>query len=164
MAAALSSRAQSSSQKDPWQCWAPATRSGAASPASRWDTTIAKPLVPAEGRRGLEQVTRFTLCCQTLADPFQAVPFHVSPSPSLTRGPVRRPCPLSPGLSLLVLWHMEAVMSQGAAARVRGFPSDTPAFSPARAAVARGFLQRGECFLSAARGQRRAASLTEVNH
>lgn len=59
---------------------------------------------------------------------------------------------------------MEATMSQGTAARTWGFPPDTPAFSPAHATVAGGILQRGECFLSAAQGQRRAASLTEVNH
>lgn len=154
-AAALSSPVQSSSQKHPWQRWAPATRSGAASPASCWDTTMVE---------SLEQVTRFTLRCQTLADPFEDVPFHVPPSPFLARRPTGRRCPPSPGLSLLVPWHMEAATSQGAAARARGFPSDTPAFSPARAAVAGGFLQRGECFLSAARGQRRAALLAEVNH
>lgn len=82
-ATALSSQVQPSGQKHPWQCWAPATRS--ASLASHRDTTIAEPPVPAEARErrweggGLEQVICFTLYCQTLADPFRAVPFHVSP-------------------------------------------------------------------------------------
>lgn len=125
------------------------------------DTTIAEPPALAEG---LEQVTRFTLHCQTLAAPFQAIPFHVSPCPFLTRRLAGQRCPLSPGLPLLVPWHMEAATSQGTTARARGFPSDTPALSPAHAAATGGFLQRGECFLSAAQGQRRAASLAEVSH
>lgn len=168
-ATALSSQVQPSGQKHPWQCWAPATRS--ASLASHRDTTIAEPPVPAEARErrweggGLEQVICFTLYCQTLADPFLRPSLSTCPpSAFLARGPAGRRCPPSPGPSLLVPRHMEAATSQGAAARARGFPSDTPAFSPTHAAVAGGFLQRGECFLSAARGQRRAASLTEVNH
>lgn len=89
--------------------------------------------------------------------PISGHPFSRSPFPSLTR------VAWSPSLalSLLVSWHMEAAWSRGTAARVWGFPSDSPAF---RARVARGFVQRGECFLSAARGQRRAALLAEVSH
>lgn len=144
----------------------PLPHSGTVSPASCWDTTIAEPLVPAEGRWGLEQVTRFTLHAP-LPDsgrPTSGCPFPHVPCPFLARGTARWHCPQSPGLSLLVPWHMEAAMSQGATACVRGFPSDTPAFSLARATIAGGFLQRGECFLSAVWGQRGAASLTEVSH
>lgn len=165
-ATALSSQVQSSGQKHPWQRWAPATRS--ASLASHRDTTKAEPPVPAEARERRGEAGAGDTLHALLPDagrPISGRPFpRVPPSPFLARGPAGRRCPPSPGPSLLVPRHMEAATSQGAAARARGFPSDTPAFSPTHAAVAGGFLQRGECFLSAARGQRRAASLTEVNH
>lgn len=69
-----------SHQKHQWQSWEPTIHSVAAAScqAGGRGTIIAKLPVPV---KGLEQVTCFMLCCQMLADRFQAIPFHVAPFP-----------------------------------------------------------------------------------
>ena len=91
-------RAQSGSQSTHGRAGHPPP---APAPRPQHPATIAKPPDPAEGRRGLEQVTRFMLPCQMLADPFQAVPVHVPSSPFLARRPALSPEPRPVAMSPL---------------------------------------------------------------